>query len=54
MSKQIKQLEMDALAQTFTGVRDLVMMSVTGMKSSRTKTSALVPLDRNWRSSASA
>jgi large subunit ribosomal protein L10 len=31
MSKQIKQLEMDALEQTFQGVRDLVVMSVVGL-----------------------
>jgi large subunit ribosomal protein L10 len=31
MSKQIKQMEMDALKQTFANVRDMVMMSVTGL-----------------------
>jgi large subunit ribosomal protein L10 len=33
MSKQIKQMEMDALQQTFKGVRDLVVLSVTGLTS---------------------
>ncbi len=31
MSKVIKQLEMDALANTFLGVRDLVMLSISGL-----------------------
>jgi ribosomal protein L10 len=31
MSKQIKQLEMDALKKTFQDVRDLVMLSATGI-----------------------
>ena len=31
MSKQIKQLQMDALKKTFTGVRDLVVLNVTGV-----------------------
>ena len=31
MSKQIKQMEMDALKSTFQGIRDLVMMSITGL-----------------------
>ena len=31
MSKQIKQMEMDALKQDFQGVRDLVVLSVKGM-----------------------
>jgi large subunit ribosomal protein L10 len=31
MSKQIKQMEMDALKNTFRDVRDLVMLSVTGI-----------------------
>jgi large subunit ribosomal protein L10 len=31
MSKQIKQMEMDALGRTFAEVRDLVLLSVTGM-----------------------
>ena len=30
MSKQIKQMEMDALKETFQGVRDLVVLSVSG------------------------
>jgi large subunit ribosomal protein L10 len=33
MSKEIKQLEMNALEQTFKDVRDLVMMSVQGLGS---------------------
>jgi ribosomal protein L10 len=33
MSKQIKQMEMDALKQTFGGVRDLVVLSVSGLDS---------------------
>src|SRR5438876_1006077 len=33
MSKQIKQMEMGALEQTFQGVRDMVMLSVTGLPS---------------------
>jgi len=33
MSKQIKQMEMDALEQTFRGVRDLVVLSVAGLNS---------------------
>jgi large subunit ribosomal protein L10 len=33
MSKQIKQMEMDALGKTFQGVRDLVALSVTGLDS---------------------
>jgi ribosomal protein L10 len=33
MSKKIKQMEMDALASTFTGVRDLVVVSVSGVDS---------------------
>jgi large subunit ribosomal protein L10 len=33
MSKQIKQMEMDALKKTFSGVRDLVMLSVSGVDS---------------------
>jgi ribosomal protein L10 len=31
MSKQIKQMEMDALGQRFKDVRDLVMLSITGV-----------------------
>jgi large subunit ribosomal protein L10 len=31
MSKQIKQMEMDALGKAFEGVRDLVALSVTGL-----------------------
>jgi ribosomal protein L10 len=31
MSKQIKQLEMDALKKTFQGVRDMVLLSVSGL-----------------------
>jgi large subunit ribosomal protein L10 len=31
MSKQIKQMEMDALKTTFQGVRDLVLLSVSGL-----------------------
>ena len=31
MSKQIKQMEMDALARTFEGVRDFVALSVSGL-----------------------
>jgi large subunit ribosomal protein L10 len=31
MSKQIKQMEMDALKQTFQGVRDLVLLSASGV-----------------------
>jgi large subunit ribosomal protein L10 len=31
MSKQIKQMEMDALRQTFQSVRDLVVLSATGI-----------------------
>lgn len=31
MSKVIKQMEMDALAKTFQGVRDLVMLSTSGV-----------------------
>ncbi|HYT89209.1 MAG TPA: 50S ribosomal protein L10 [Gemmataceae bacterium] len=31
MSKQIKQMEMDALNQTFKGVRDVVALTVTGL-----------------------
>jgi large subunit ribosomal protein L10 len=31
MSKQIKQMEMDALKSTFTGVRDLVVLSIKGL-----------------------
>jgi large subunit ribosomal protein L10 len=31
MSKQIKQMEMDALKQTFDGVRELVLLSVSGL-----------------------
>jgi large subunit ribosomal protein L10 len=33
MSKQIKQMEMAALEQTFKGVRDLVVLSVSGLTS---------------------
>jgi large subunit ribosomal protein L10 len=33
MSKQIKQMEMEALGQTFKEVRDMVMLSVTGLNS---------------------
>lgn len=33
MSKIIKQMEMDALKSTFTGVRDLVVLSVSGIDS---------------------
>jgi large subunit ribosomal protein L10 len=33
MSKQIKQLEMDALGKTFQGVRDLVALSISGLDS---------------------
>jgi large subunit ribosomal protein L10 len=33
MSKQIKQMQMDALTSTFKGVRDMVMMSVAGLNS---------------------
>jgi large subunit ribosomal protein L10 len=31
MSKTIKQMEMDALGQTFRGVRDMVLLSVSGV-----------------------
>jgi large subunit ribosomal protein L10 len=31
MSKVIKQMQMDSLKQTFQGIRDLVMMSVSGL-----------------------
>ena len=31
MSKSIKQMEMDALKETFKGVRDLVVLSVVGL-----------------------
>jgi large subunit ribosomal protein L10 len=33
MSKQIKQMEMDALGQSFQGVRDLVALTITGLDS---------------------
>ncbi len=33
MSKQIKQMEMDALGATFRGIRDLVALSVVGLDS---------------------
>jgi large subunit ribosomal protein L10 len=33
MSKQIKQMEMDALRRTFADVRDLVLLSVVGLNS---------------------
>jgi ribosomal protein L10 len=33
MSKQIKQMEMDDLGQTFKDVRDLVVLSITGLDS---------------------
>ena len=33
MSKVIKQMEMDALRQTFANVRDLVVLSITGLNS---------------------
>src|SRR5690242_3677126 len=33
MSKQIKEMEMAALRQTFEGVRDLVVLSITGLDS---------------------
>src|SRR5262249_39185970 len=33
MSKQIKQMEMDALKATFEGVRDLVVLSIQGLTS---------------------
>jgi ribosomal protein L10 len=33
MSKVIKQMQMDALGKTFDGVRDLVVLSVTGLSS---------------------
>src|ERR1700674_4713556 len=33
MSKQIKQMEMDALKQTFQGIQDLVLLTVSGMNS---------------------
>jgi large subunit ribosomal protein L10 len=33
MSKKIKQMEIDALAKTFQGVRDLVVLTVTGVDS---------------------
>ena len=33
MSKQVKQMQMDAMAAEFQGVRDLVVMSVTGLTS---------------------
>lgn len=41
MSKQIKQMEMDALKKTFTGVRDLVMLSVSGVASQADNTMRL-------------
>ena len=31
MSKQVKQMQMDALAAEFKGVRDLVVLSVSGL-----------------------
>jgi large subunit ribosomal protein L10 len=31
MSKQIKQMEMDALKATFNGIRDMVLLSVSGL-----------------------
>jgi|SRR5579862_9180080 len=33
MSKKIKQMQMDVLAKTFSGVRDLVLLSVSGVDS---------------------
>ena len=33
MSKQIKQMEMDALGKVFEGVRDLVALSISGLDS---------------------
>src|SRR5438093_12586573 len=33
MSKKIKQMQMDELAKTFGGVRDLVLLSVSGVDS---------------------
>jgi len=33
MSKQIKQMEMDTLKKTFQGVRDLLMLSISGVPS---------------------
>src|SRR5947207_3480009 len=33
MSKKIKQMQMDALTKTFDGVRDMVLLSVSGVDS---------------------
>jgi large subunit ribosomal protein L10 len=33
MSKQIKQMEMDTLKKTFSGVRDLVILNISGVES---------------------
>src|SRR4051794_36523497 len=33
MSKKIKQMEMDALAKSFDGVKDMVVLSVSGVDS---------------------
>jgi ribosomal protein L10 len=33
MSKQIKQMEMDALKATFQGIRDMVLLSISGVNS---------------------
>jgi large subunit ribosomal protein L10 len=49
MSKQIKQMEMGALEQTFQGVRDMVMLSVSGLNSQLDNTVRLGLRKKNIR-----
>jgi large subunit ribosomal protein L10 len=49
MSKKIKQMEMDALKNTFQGIRDLVMMSVIGMGGTPTNQVRLALRKKNIR-----
>jgi large subunit ribosomal protein L10 len=49
MSKAIKQLQMDALKKTFSGVRDLVLVSVSGLPSTAENQMRLALRKKNIR-----
>src|SRR5882724_7152574 len=49
MSKKIKQMQMDALAKTFDGVRDMVVLSISGVESLVDNKTRLDLLKKNIR-----
>ncbi len=49
MSKQVKQLEMDALKQEFNGVRDLVLLSISGVSATAENQMRLALRKKNIR-----